>query len=358
METLDLSAGQLGANQLDVLLREPPDLEACFQPDNPGSDDFMQEVAEVIDTHNLFADLLIELERDQGVALLVVTHSADLASRMDRSLELRDGIHAYPIGDDGGGPAGSLEVMRAGDEVTVMGASVPIADDLPFGVDDFAYPVHELDEAARTRAAEIVLQHHENFDGTGYPQGLKGEGICVGARIFHVIDAYDGCTTSIPAGEYALHSYHNNFTCIPEKVVYRPERVTPKPLIRGPQTAVVVGPAGEEIYPDEYGRVKVQFHWDRNGKNDENSSCWTRVSQIHAADRGRLIRLRRSGASQQKPKASTRVVIVVPASSNGRLARWTLFSGRTLSCALSRKCMHLTTRKRSLCATLLRRGPR
>ncbi len=56
-------------------------------------------------------------------------------------------------------------------------------------------------------------------------------------------------------------------------------RLTPKPFVQGPQTAVVVGPAGEEIYTDKYGRVKVQFHWDRDGKKDENSSCWIRVSQ-------------------------------------------------------------------------------
>ncbi|MCI0654990.1 MAG: type VI secretion system tip protein VgrG [Methylococcaceae bacterium] len=57
-----------------------------------------------------------------------------------------------------------------------------------------------------------------------------------------------------------------------------PERTTPRPVVQGPQTAVVVGPAGEEIYTDKYGRVKVQFHWDREGKMDENSSCWIRVS--------------------------------------------------------------------------------
>jgi type VI secretion system secreted protein VgrG len=73
-------------------------------------------------------------------------------------------------------------------------------------------------------------------------------------------------------------SYSNSFTCIPSKVPYRPARVTPKPIMRGLQTAVVVGPDGEEIYTDKYGRVKVQFHWDRKGKKDEKSSCWIRVS--------------------------------------------------------------------------------
>jgi type VI secretion system secreted protein VgrG len=64
----------------------------------------------------------------------------------------------------------------------------------------------------------------------------------------------------------------------PKTIPYRPQRTTPKPRTHGPQTAVVVGPAGEEIWTDQYGRIKVQFHWDRLGNNDENSSCWVRVS--------------------------------------------------------------------------------
>ena len=78
--------------------------------------------------------------------------------------------------------------------------------------------------------------------------------------------------------------YDCQFTAIPvdQKCPYRPERLTHKPLIQGLQTAIVVGPAGEEIYTDEHARVKVQFHWDRYGKFDENSSCWMRVSQYWA----------------------------------------------------------------------------
>ena len=72
--------------------------------------------------------------------------------------------------------------------------------------------------------------------------------------------------------------YRCNFTAMPSKQQFRPRRLTPKPFVQGPQTAVVVGPAGDEIYTDKYGRVKVQFHWDRYGKKDENSSCWIRVS--------------------------------------------------------------------------------
>jgi type VI secretion system secreted protein VgrG len=73
--------------------------------------------------------------------------------------------------------------------------------------------------------------------------------------------------------------YSNHFSCIPFSTQFRPPRITPKPRVDGPQTAIVVGPSGEEIYTDNYGRVKVQFYWDRLGKKDENSSCWVRVSQ-------------------------------------------------------------------------------
>jgi type VI secretion system secreted protein VgrG len=73
--------------------------------------------------------------------------------------------------------------------------------------------------------------------------------------------------------------YSNTFDSVPASVAYRPARVTRKPVISGVQTAVVVGPSGEEIYSDKYGRVKVQFFWDRLGKKNQDSSCWLRVSQ-------------------------------------------------------------------------------
>jgi type VI secretion system secreted protein VgrG len=68
------------------------------------------------------------------------------------------------------------------------------------------------------------------------------------------------------------------FVAMSSKQQFRPRRATPKPFVQGPQTAVVVGPSGEQIYTDKYGRVKVQFHWDREGKKDAKSSCWIRVS--------------------------------------------------------------------------------
>ena len=73
--------------------------------------------------------------------------------------------------------------------------------------------------------------------------------------------------------------YTNAFEAFPINTPFRPPPVTPKPVIAGSQTALVVGKAGEEIWTDKYGRVKVQFHWDQQGKRDENSSCWIRVAQ-------------------------------------------------------------------------------
>jgi type VI secretion system secreted protein VgrG len=72
-------------------------------------------------------------------------------------------------------------------------------------------------------------------------------------------------------------TYSNHFTCIPAQLPYRPERRTKKPFMQSVQNALVTGPPGEEIFTDKYGRVKVQFYWDREGKKDANSSCWLRV---------------------------------------------------------------------------------
>lgn len=73
--------------------------------------------------------------------------------------------------------------------------------------------------------------------------------------------------------------YRNTFTAIRRKIPYRPRRAHAPPRMPGPQTATVVGPKGTEIHTDQYGRIKVQFHWDRYGRRDERSSCWIRVSQ-------------------------------------------------------------------------------
>jgi type VI secretion system secreted protein VgrG len=90
-------------------------------------------------------------------------------------------------------------------------------------------------------------------------------------------------------------SYLNTFDCVPAALSFRPSRRTPKPFVQGTQTAVVAGPAGEEIFTDKYGRVKVQFHWDRQGKNDGDSSCWVRVGTYWAGKQWGAVHLPRIG---------------------------------------------------------------
>jgi type VI secretion system secreted protein VgrG len=80
------------------------------------------------------------------------------------------------------------------------------------------------------------------------------------------------------SGDGVTLSYENRFRCVPLALPFRPARTTPRPRVEGAQTAVVVGPKGEEIFTDKYGRVKVHFPWDREGKKDADSSCWVRVA--------------------------------------------------------------------------------
>lgn len=90
-------------------------------------------------------------------------------------------------------------------------------------------------------------------------------------------------------------SYTNSFACITTDRQWRPARLTPRPRVQGPHTAFVVGPSGEEIFTDKYGRVKVQFVWDREGKKDSDSSCWLRVAQLWAGKQWGAIFIPRIG---------------------------------------------------------------
>ncbi len=86
-------------------------------------------------------------------------------------------------------------------------------------------------------------------------------------------------------GGTAEELYRCQIAVMDTEMRYRQARSTPKPIVQGPQTAIVVGPENEEIHTDKFGRVKVQFHWDRYGESDENSSCWIRVSQLWAGEK-------------------------------------------------------------------------
>jgi type VI secretion system secreted protein VgrG len=95
--------------------------------------------------------------------------------------------------------------------------------------------------------------------------------------------------------DLTVFEYTNKFECIPATTPFRPPRLARRPVIEGIQTALVVGPSGEEIFTDKYGRVKVQFHWDREGQADENSSCWIRVAHQWAGKKWGAIYLPRIG---------------------------------------------------------------
>ncbi|EDN6380391.1 type VI secretion system tip protein VgrG, partial [Salmonella enterica subsp. enterica] len=97
------------------------------------------------------------------------------------------------------------------------------------------------------------------------------------------------------SGQDQHFTFSTSFELHPTREVYRPQRTISKPHTKGPQSAIVTGPAGQEIWTDQYGRVKVQFGWDRYGKMDENSSCWIRVSYPWAGKGFGMIQIPRIG---------------------------------------------------------------
>jgi type VI secretion system secreted protein VgrG len=150
------------------------------------------------------------------------------------------------------------------------------------------------DGEARRKETAIRMEEtevpHETVDGESFCRGFTAGGKF--KLVKHRSPAEEGKLYAIlgvdhsaslggayVTGGNAATEYHNHFNCVPLDTRFRPARSTPKPVVHGVQTAVVTGPAGQEIHVDKYGRVKVQFHWDRYGKKDDKSSCWVRVSQ-------------------------------------------------------------------------------
>jgi type VI secretion system secreted protein VgrG len=184
---------------------------------------------------------------------------------------------------------------------------------------DFLNPTLDLTTMSNTVQSTPGIRNWEIYDYPGryYDMGTGNDltrlRMELSERGFHVVEGDSGCPGFYAGAEFTLSEheveseknkayalsrvvhrardythvsgpadapdYENTFECIPSNAVYRPDRPVHKPVIAGPQTAVVVGPASEEIYTDEHGRVKIQFHWDREGQNNEQSSCWVRVSQ-------------------------------------------------------------------------------
>ena len=100
-------------------------------------------------------------------------------------------------------------------------------------------------------------------------------------RSYALVEVYTEFQSNMGFDTTDGEDFRNEFKCIPAETVFRPARTTTKPVVEGPQTAIVTTD-GQEIVVDEHARVKVQFHWDRYGQKDINSSCWIRVSQHHS----------------------------------------------------------------------------
>ncbi|CAD5369304.1 VgrG protein [Rubrivivax sp. A210] len=143
--------------------------------------------------------------------------------------------------------------------------------------------------AADGRTSALRLCAGARFTLEGHPEaGQNAEHIVHSTHVRIRIAGYES-----GAAKESIHEC--DFTAFPSTLVFRPGRLTPKPRAPGPQTATVVGPAGEEIFVDKYGRVKVQFHWDREGKKDAGSSCWVRVAQPSAGKSWGVVMLPRIG---------------------------------------------------------------
>lgn len=136
---------------------------------------------------------------------------------------------------------------------------------------------HAEQEVAQAAGNAAGVMAGAVFSLSGFPRGDQNKEYLV-VGVDHQIEV----NADESGGGGAAASLRCQFSAIDARRPYRSPRRTRKPVVEGPQTAVVVGPRGEEIYTDNYGRVKVKFHWDRIGNGDENTSCWVRVAQIWA----------------------------------------------------------------------------
>ena len=165
--------------------------------------------------------------------------------------------------------------------------------DEPFTLHSYggAYQAHDLDDQVQVmrqtqlrdsrrfqaHSTYVAVRAGARFDLNDHPVvSLNAGYTCIGVQ--HYVGNH---APGSGGSEDRLH-YVNRFTSVPAEVLYRPRRTRARPRIHGIQTAIVTGPAGEEIHCDEHGRVKVQFHWDRVGQMDDRTTCWIRCMQTSA----------------------------------------------------------------------------
>jgi type VI secretion system secreted protein VgrG len=150
--------------------------------------------------------------------------------------------------------------------------------------------IHSQFERVQLRGLARGLGCGHLFSLTGYDRADQNrEYLVVAARYQIRQDPYESGQSDL------TEQFVSELDCMDAHQAFRPLPLTPMPIVRGPQTAVVVGPGGEEIWTDQYGRVKVHFHWDRHDQSNENSSCWIRVSQAWAGKNWGSVQIPRIG---------------------------------------------------------------
>ena len=252
-------------------------------------------------------------KHEQGRHVLVLTdHTTDLPDcpgqasidyhTAEGGIDGRDTIQGWERIQELHSGKYALKDFNFEDPANALSVSAPTADSIGGNSALEIYDYHIEDYGNSGDGNRLVRLRIQAEEAAGIR--IRGQSNCramAGGHRFtlekHFRDAANGkqyMLTSVRhelAQASALHTgdgdesggYRNEFTCVPVEVAYHPPCTTPKPIVRGPQTAIVVGPAGDEIYVDKYGRIKVQFHWDRLGKKNETSSCWIRVSRAWAS---------------------------------------------------------------------------
>ncbi len=168
---------------------------------------------------------------------------------------------------------------------------------------DFEYKVSDGKHYAQVRVDELQAQFELAQGRTNVRRlaaahlfTLKGHARKDQNREYLIVDTHISVRAEgFESGGSTGSEFQCSFSALNTRQDFRPRRATPKPFVQGPQTAIVVGPSGDEIYTDQYGRVKVQFHWDRYGKKDEHSSCWVRVSHPWAGKNWGFVAIPRIG---------------------------------------------------------------
>lgn len=243
-------------------------------------------------------DFATRLLEDEGVFFYFNPDGVLVAGDSNFALDREAGAITFGDGVRGRRLSSFRRSARLGlESVTVIGfdfqsAVAPFAVTEPPGGGDpeaafFHQSIDTIDGAPLRAKVELerARQDAEFARGTSTAPGVRA-GRVVTIEAGAGLDG-DYAVTSVQhvftRGRDRCLRYGNAFAAVPTELAFRPSRTTPRPNIPGPQTATVVGPAGQEIHTDEYGRVKVQFHWDREGQGDETSSAWVRVA--HPAGR-------------------------------------------------------------------------